>query len=171
MVSPVSCRTPEVQRPLRAARRILPKSAHNDKRPDARLNVVSGAHYLRRKQASDAESLIHNARSMRRTRLSGVYSNEAMPARDETADIKRGGSSKISRQKTLRWQPAAAGSSHDQCGIMRRPDPAVWRRCSKLYTRCSSPAGHLASSCRRILPVVLRGTCSEVTNSINRGRL
>lgn len=30
---------------------------------------------------------------------------------------------------------------------------------------------HLASSWRRILPVVLRGTCSEVTNSINRGRL
>jgi hypothetical protein len=42
--------------------------ARNNKRPDAQWMVFSGAHYLRRNRASDAQSLRHNAKSVRRTR-------------------------------------------------------------------------------------------------------
>jgi hypothetical protein len=43
-------------------------AARSDERPDAQWSVFSCAHWLRRKRASDAQSLRHSARSVRRTR-------------------------------------------------------------------------------------------------------
>jgi hypothetical protein len=43
-------------------------AAGNDERPNAHWNIFSGAHWLKRKQASDAQSLRHSAYSVRQTR-------------------------------------------------------------------------------------------------------